>query len=193
MDNIKKGFAYEKQIKTLLMNSGYKEVYLWNEITLNTFIKSKIFNSYSKKLNLMRKFNIDDKINIQDVGCDILCLNSNDEWIIVQCKNYTNTVYIDKLAGFYYMLLASKLNGMLYYTSELSCNATLYYLDQVKCIQENYINIEEENVMEEKYVKLISRDYQQECLNIINNSASNRKIIQLMCGMGKTLIAIKWS
>ena len=45
MENYLKGIQYEKQIKKhLLVNNN--QVYLWNDIPLDIFIKSEIFENY---------------------------------------------------------------------------------------------------------------------------------------------------
>src|SRR5579872_79257 len=141
MDNYLKGILYEKQTKTLLILKGNDQVYLWNDIPLNVFIQSKIFENYEDKLKFKRKLKRNDnRHGVSDTGCDIFYHNiEQNEWIIVQCKNYTSTITLDKLAGFYDMILSTRLSGELYYTSKLSEPITRYKKEQIKFIKHPYI------------------------------------------------------
>ena len=113
MENYIKGLEYEKQVQLYLLKSNSK-VYLWNSIPLDIFIQSKIFECYRDKLNYKR-----DGINhgITDTGCDIFYFNKTEnQWIIVQCKNYTGTVTLEKLAGFYDMIVSTgSIRGVILY------------------------------------------------------------------------------
>jgi len=91
------------------------------------------------------------------------------------------------------MMLHYDLDGILYYTSKLSSN--------IKCQKPNlkiqYIkkNIEEDKLIKiEDYSNLINNpyDYQIDASNKINDvfSTKNRAILQLPCGLGKTLISM---
>ena len=187
MENYLKGLTYEKHIKTHLLTNN-NQVYLWNDIPLDIFISSKIFENYENKL-LFRRRSTDDAHNVTDTGCDILYYDEKiKQWIIVQCKNYTVTVTLDKLAGFYDLLLSTGLSGELYYTSRLSEPITRY---KKKMIRFNHHPTAENNNIKNDYKKLVPYDYQ---INAINKlKLHKRSILHLPCGMGKTLIAIKWS
>ena len=188
--NYEKGINYEIQIRDKLINEG-NQAYLWNMISLSIFKESGIFNNYKDKLSFSRKSkDKDDIIGISDTGCDILLYNNTD-WIIVQCKNYTNTIYQDKLSGFYQMLLSTKLKGELYYTSKLSHNITRYIQKDIKYINEPYkislVNKPNEISLSNK---LVPYDYQIEAINKLKQF--KRSILSLCCGMGKTLCSIYW-
>src|SRR5438874_1643505 len=128
MENYLNGILFEKQTKTHLIMNGNEQVYLWNDIPLDVFIQSKIFESYEDKLKFKRKLEKNgNKHGVSDTGCDIFYLNvKQNRWIIVQCKNYTGTITLDKLAGFYDFMLSTELRGELYYTSKLSEPITRY-------------------------------------------------------------------
>jgi len=69
MENYLKGIAYEKQIKSYLIIKN-NQVYLWNDIPMNIFILSKIFDNYENKLKF-RRLSTEDEHNVSDTGCDI--------------------------------------------------------------------------------------------------------------------------
>lgn len=198
MDNYLRGLAYEYDIKVLLLKV-FKLVFLWNEIPLDIFLQSEFFKCYSDKLKLMRAiyYRDDGTHGVTDTGCDILYYNEElSKWIVVQCKNYMGTITLDKLAGFYAMLVHTRLNGELYYTSKLSEPIARYGSDTIKLINypfKNLMNVRLANdpdQYEEKYVKLKLYPYQDDALK--NLETEKRSVLSLPPGMGKTLISIHW-
>jgi len=191
MENYLKGIAYEKQTKLSLLNSN-NQVFLWNEIPLDIFIESKIFENYEDKLRFRKGFETESiEHGISDTGCDIFYFDIiKNQWIIVQCKNYTGTITLSKLAGFYDLILSTNLNGELYYTSKLSEPITRYKKNKINFINFPFID-ENANTVQNAYVKLKPYDYQLEAYDKLKNN--KRSILQLPCGMGKTLIAIMWA
>ena len=133
MNNVIKGLLYEKHVKDELLKSNTC-VYLWNDIPIDIFIKSNIFESYLDKLKFMRNSKT-ELHNVSDTGCDIFYLHEQtNKWIIVQCKNYSHTIIQAKLAGFYDLVLSTGLHGELYYTSSLSEVVTRYIKKTIKFI-----------------------------------------------------------
>jgi len=205
MENYLKGIQYEKQVKAEILKN-HKQCYLWNEIPLSVFMSSAIFESYSDKLNFLRKANFEnDSHNISDTGCDLIYFDEDKKkYVIVQCKNYTKTITMDKLAGFALMVASTGLNGELYYTSSLSEPIMRYKQSQFKFIKHAYIdnnnNIAINNsskkkdkliIIPNKKNKMQPRDYQLEALSklIVNK----RSILGAICGLGKTFISILWT
>ena len=133
-----------------------------------------------------------------DTGCDILLYQkNNDKYIIVQCKNYAekNRVRMEDLAGFFMNILYTNLDGIVYYTSKLSH----VLLDQKSIEKIKYIKklMIEENIIEQKLVEKTNIldhgfDYQIEAYQALHNAflTKNRAILQLPCGLGKTLISM---
>jgi superfamily II DNA or RNA helicase len=196
MENYRKGIMYEDDTKMDLIAQGHTKVFLWRDIPMSVFKESAIFNCYEDKLKFRKKSqqeegieDDDKKHGVSDTGCDIFYFNEEQkEWIIAQCKNYTNTITLSKLAGFYDIMLATGLKGELYYTSKLSEPVTRYTKDRVKFIRRPYVNKVEKK---KPYVKLKPRDYQTEAYTSLKDK--KRSILHLPCGMGKTLIAIMWA
>jgi superfamily II DNA or RNA helicase len=195
MNSVIKGSNYENDVLSNLLLT-HEEAYLWNKIPLDVFIKSNFFKSYNDKLKFRRKCR--DSTNshtVSDTGCDIYYYNvDKEEWVIVQCKNYTNTITLDKLAGFYQMLLLTGLYGELYYTSALSEPITRYYNednDKVKFIHHPYGNEEKINNDEIKHARLIPYAYQREAVNQL--TPHRRSTLALPPGTGKTLTSILWA
>lgn len=189
MDNLIKGLEYEKQVILHLLKSN-KLVFGWNDIPIDVFIQSKIFENYSDKLNFRRK-SLPDVHGVPDTGCDVYYFDEQHKrWVIVQCKNYTGTVTLDKLAGFYGMLLSTELHGELFYTSSLSEPITRYSQKKIKYIKHPYID-DNTKIIQENRVRLQPYNYQTEAINTMVKH--QRGIMVLACGLGKTLISIHWA
>lgn len=186
MENYLKGDAYEKYTKNILLTNN-DQVYLWNDIPIDIFINCNIFDSYDNKLRFRRGIK-NDKHNVSDTGCDIFYFSKiQNKWVIVQCKNYIGTITQEKLAGFYGLLLSTGLNGELFYTSSLSEPITRYKQPKIEFIKHEFM---QNQIVNKKYVKMTPYDYQLDAYNSLKDK--QRAILQLPCGMGKTLIGIMW-
>lgn len=104
----------------------------------------------------------------------------------IQCKNFNDTILMENLAGFYFLLYEYDLTGILYYSGTLS--------QRVKDLSKNkiqFINLPFNNqtidIIEDIEKPLITRDYQIEAFNKLNQK--NNSILSLPCGMGKTYTA----
>ena len=193
MNTIEKGTKYEIFIKNYL-NKDNNEVWLWKDIPEKHLRKTSILGEWNE-YRLKRKESKNNSENeLIDTGCDLL-LKTYEKYYIIQCKNFEspNSVQIHHLGGFYMMMIHYDLDGILYYTSKLSSN--------IKCQKPNskiqYIkkNIEEDKLIKiEDYSNLIDNpyDYQIYASKKINDVflTKNRAILQLPCGLGKTLISM---
>ncbi len=194
MDNYLKGIDYEYQIKRELKKK-HKQVYLWSEIPIKTFINSRFFTCYRNKIQFRKRYKeTNPETNfISDTGCDIYYYNDDTKmWKIVQCKNYVNTITYSKMTGFAFLVVVTKLNGELFYTSNLSESITRYLSPDLEQLEFNQVPyIKSEPCVKPEYKKLIPFDYQLEALEKM--IIKKRGVLYLPCGMGKTLVAIMWA
>ena len=181
-----KGDAYEVFTKSHLLNN-YEQVYLWSEIPMQVFIDSNIFKCYGAKRQFLK--NLKEEKHPQDFGCDII-YHDGSKYIIVQCKDYTKALGINDVAGFYVICNSSKLNGELYYTNKLTrpFKNMINVSDSMKAIR--LPMIEEIKEPDKNATILVPYDYQVDAYNKIKNN--KRAILQLPCGLGKTLISIMY-
>ena len=175
-----KGLEYERYINEHLNESEHIKIsYLWKNVPEYVLFDYGFITDY----NQHRK-NIKNNENpLQDIGTDILYINQEDECVIVQCKNYTNSIKIEDLAGFYYIMnLHRNKKGEVYYTSSLS--RLIHESENIKYFKKEIVNNNEEIVIIKPY------DYQQKVINIAIEYYKNNDsgIISLPCGTGKTLI-----
>jgi len=70
------------------------------------------------ELNVIRNYDIFSKYRY-DIGADLVAKKDNT-YYFVQCKNFTETILMEQLAGFYFLLHEYNLNGILYYNGKLS-------------------------------------------------------------------------
>jgi len=203
--NMEKGIKYEIYINNLLNieNIAWK----WNDIPENDLRNAEIlgdWNEFRYNRKILKLENI-KKNNLIDLGCDIL-LKKDNKYYIIQCKNYesNNYVTVNDLSGFFMMCHIYNLPGILYYTSKLTKNITchkntdrfLYIKQDIdnKKIKTNTDSITDSN-QNIKYSNLIDEayDFQLEAYSKIMEKFlnENRAILQLPCGLGKTLISMK--
>ena len=180
-----KGDNYEKQIYNYLIenyNSYYS--YLWIDVP-HKYIEKYILD------NIDNIYDDNESNKSVDIGCDILMINklNDDDFIIVQCKNYLDkNVCIGDLAGFFHLIALSHIpiKGMIISNTLVSdrIKNKLNYIDRVTFLQIPY----NEPVIEVCKNDVILRDYQVEAIEQFKTI--DKGILQLFCGMGKTLVAI---
>jgi superfamily II DNA or RNA helicase len=201
LSNVEKGFEYEKYIKDYLEKQNLNNNYwLWKDIPEIELRKSGILGNWNVfRFNRKRNNQIAKEENkLMDTGIDVLA-KTNDEYIIIQCKKYAENNYVTvlDLGGFYMMVSHYELKGIVYYTSKLSSHVTSQKpTDKIKYIKKIFDNNQIENDNNENKIKnnLIgnARHYQIEAVSKINSvfSTKKRAILQLPCGLGKTLISM---
>jgi superfamily II DNA or RNA helicase len=163
------GLEYEKYVQKIIKNK-YINCWLWSEVPKHILIELKIINNNQE--------------NCDDIGCDIVCQNSDLTFLFVQCKNYSttgndNTISIYDLAGFYNFIAETGFNGSVYYSGKLS--------SQIICRKKriNYINLP--YITNNQILDFLPRDYQIEAYNYIKNN--NKNILSMPCGTGKTFVS----
>ena len=102
MDNQIKGYEYEKFINNFLnSNDDVKISYLWKDIPEQILFDFSFIKSYNDN-RLKRKTNNINKL--EDIGTDVIYITKEDKCIIVQCKIYSNSIIINNLAGFFFII-----------------------------------------------------------------------------------------
>ncbi len=180
--NIQKGTNYEIYICNYL-KKNYKDndVFLWNE--------TPYFHLYNMGLVNNSIDQCMDQINdTKDIGCDIVMYDKiNSKYTIVQCKNYTDkNICVADISGFSFLVATTDVHGLLISTtktSQLICKLIGINNKIKHCI------VPYENTILELSVPNIIKpyEYQIEAYNKIKDI--DRCILQLPCGMGKTLVA----
>lgn len=169
-----KGNTYEQFCLIHLLNE-YDDVYFFKETPEHVISKTKLYDNYDMYL----------KYKNCDIGADLVAMK-NDQVYFIQCKNFNNTISINDLCSFYFLIVEYELNGVVCYNGTLS--ERLIDLSQNKV---SYNNIPYNNTLidvnfmnDNQQLKIEPRDYQLDIYNTFKNK--NRGIISLPCGMGKT-------
>jgi superfamily II DNA or RNA helicase len=167
-----KGNNYELFVLNKL-KLQYDEVFLFKFTPERILQHTKLFNNYD----------IYTKYKNCDIGADLVAVKDNQVYFI-QCKNHNDTLCINDLQGFYFLLYEFDLNGIVVYSNEISSrikdlsNKVQYlhipYNNQIIDVDYNFLN----------YIDIQPRDYQLEACNLLKNE--NRSILSLPSGMGKT-------
>lgn len=201
------GKLYEIQIrKHLASKDKYDGVYIWDTkiisdggVPYKHLKKSGLCGDWNKE-RIQRKTGMPP-----DIGCDILAhyrKDDDDYYDVVQCKNYSsnNSVRLKDLSGFcglfaHELFNKQNVDGKVYYTSKLSThlNDRKELNPRIKYIRKAFnqtVTNDGKNNWDKDYCssKLKPRDYQKEAYNKLKGK--DRAILQLPCGMGKTLISI---
>lgn len=207
--NIVKGTSYEYYTHDILNSLDGHKAWLWKFVPEKILRKAGILGDWNSFRLLKKSFKEEKEENpLIDIGTDII-LEKNNEYIIVQCKNYDNKNYvtIQKLAGFYHSVVHYQLKGIVYYTSKLSNallkakpNSNIQFIRLVFDNEIEYTNnlfSNKEFINSEKNLtNLIDSpfDYQIEASDKLKNvfiqQNKNRAVLQLPCGLGKTLISM---
>ena len=219
LNNLIKGTSYELFIRDYLNKNQNQQSWLWSKTPEKILRDCNIIGEWNEHRLKRKEYKIilnkiengleldDEENSMIDLGVDII-LKINNEYIFVQCKNYddNNIITTEKLAGFYSMIIHYEKKGILYYTSKLSkniinkkeCNSIEYikkefdnkkfYIDKANNIYNKELNKESNktNLIENAY------DYQIEAYCKISEEfkTKNRAILNLPCGLGKTLISM---
>jgi len=177
---MERGALYENKSLQYLINTNPNYiVFLWKDIPYKYIFKCG-FDIYLTINN--------EENSYRDIGCDIMMINKEDDndIIIVQCKNYeSKNICVKDLSGFFFLFLISKvpIKGLIISNTECSKLVQSIFLnnDKIKFQKLEYLEYKEDLII----VKHQPRDYQIEAYN----KFTGKGILQLPCGMGKTLIA----
>lgn len=177
---MERGILYESQsLLYLISNNLNYHIFLWKDIPYKYIFKCG-FDIYLTNNN--------EENSYRDIGCDIMMINKedDDDIIIVQCKNYeSKNICVKDLSGFSFLFLISKVPIKGIIISHTECSQLVQSIfsnnDKIKYHKLEYNEHKEEKMI----VKFEPRNYQIEAYN----KFTGKGILQLPCGMGKTLIA----
>jgi superfamily II DNA or RNA helicase len=166
------GTKYEYYVLEHIKNE-YDKVWHWSEFPEKLLYELNIIKDYNK----FKKYRY-------DIGADLVAIKDN-KYYFIQCKNFKETIYIDTLAGFYFLLYENNLNGILYYSGTLSERLVDLSTNKIPFINLPFNN--ENIVFNKEELKIVSREYQLEAYNQLKGL--NNSILSLPCSMGKTYIS----
>jgi len=168
------GFTYEYYILDKIKDD-YEKIWHWKDFPEKLMYENNLINEY----NIYCKYRY-------DIGADLVGFKGN-KYYFIQCKNFNDTICIEQLAGFYFLLLEYNLDGIVYYNGKIS--QRVLDLSNHKRIQ--YINIPFNNnvidIIPINNINIITRDYQLDVYNKLKDKPIS--ILSLPCGMGKTYCA----
>ena len=95
----------------------------------------------------------------------------NNKYYFIQCKNYNDTILMENLAGFYFLLYEYNLTGILYYNGKLSQRVLDLTNNKIQFINLPFNNMTID-IIQNIDLPLIIRDYQQEAYNQLLNKKS---------------------
>jgi len=168
-----KGKTYEEFVLQNLL-SEYDNVYFFKETPEYIITKTKLYNNYE----------LYNKYKNCDIGADLVAV-IDDVVYFIQCKNHEQTISINDLCSFYFLILEYELNGIVIYNGKLSERLLDLKQNIIKYYNLPYNNtIIDVNFMNVENNKIIPRDYQLDIYDKFKDI--DRGVIALPCGMGKT-------
>ena len=165
------GTAYEYYVLEQIKKE-YDKVWHWKDFPEKLMYENNLINNYEKFCKYR-----------YDIGADLVAFKDN-KYYFIQCKNYNDTILMENLAGFYFLLYEYNLTGILYYNGKLSQRVIDLSTNKIQFINLPFNNL---TIVKEIEAPLIIRDYQQDAYNQLLNKKSS--ILSLPCGMGKTFIS----
>ena len=166
------GFTYEYYVLEQI-RKDYDNVWHWKDFPEKLMYKNNLINDY----DVFCKYRY-------DIGADLVAVK-NDKYYFIQCKNFNDTILMEKLAGFYFLLYEYNLTGVLYYNGTLSQRVKDLSNKKIQFINIPFNN---QTITKSHNIEIpITREYQLEAYNKLDNKKNG--IIALPCGMGKTYIA----
>lgn len=191
-----KGDTYEYSVRNLF--SKTETIWLWQEVPESVLRKIGYIGDWNEYRINKRTNKIN---NLPDLGCDLI-LFSNNKYCCIQCKNYeSRNVTLNDLGTFYFLIYKYNLIGKVFYSKSISRNILDHknikiisdgyaFDDKIQYIKQPLINLKYNFPMNKLNEKLLNNPYyyQVDAYNELKNK--NRTILQLPCGMGKTLIGI---
>ena len=156
------------------IRKDYEKVWHWKDFPEKHMYECNLIKDYDK----FKKYRL-------DIGADLVAFKEN-KYYFIQCKNFKDTIFIDTLAGFYFLLYENNLNGILYYSGTLSERLVDLSTGKIPFINLPFNN--ENIIFEDKIKEIIKpRDYQIEAYNKLKGL--DNCILSLPCSMGKTYIS----
>jgi predicted helicase len=151
------GYAYEYFVLEQIKND-YDKVWHWRD-----FPEKLMYEN-----NLIKDYDIFCKYRY-DIGADLVGFKDN-KYYFIQCKNYNDTILMENLAGFYFLLYEYNLTGILYYNGKLSKRVLDLTNNKIQFINLPFNNMTIDSIQNID-LPLIIRDYQQEAYNKLLNKS----------------------
>ena len=169
-----KGDNYEAFVLDKL-KSEYEDIWLWKNVPERILYKCGVIKDYA----IFCKYR-----NLGDLGIDIVAVKDDVPYFI-QCKNFSDTITLDFLAGFYFFLYENDLKtGILCYSGKLS-RRVIDLSERITIRNIPYKN--EQLIIKQIPTVIVPKEYQIEACKFLKGK--HRSILSLPCGMGKTYCA----
>src|SRR5665648_130747 len=163
--------------------------YLWKDVPEQVLFNVNLITDYNRH-RLQRKTKEDITNMLQDIGIDIIQIRQSGEIAFIQCKNYSGTITIDDLAGFWFMMSQhTDIQGMVYHSSDkISRNITQNLVgDRLTFV--HYPICDDYRTTTDSAVTLY--DYQESVVTLYLQfyQKNDKAILSMPCGTGKTIVS----
>jgi superfamily II DNA or RNA helicase len=186
MNNYEKGKEYEIFVcNHINKNLPNTIAYLWKDIPDSILYECNFienYDEYKKDRDLVKN-------SLHDIGIDIIQKNlETNEYTYVQCKNYEESICINDLAGYFYVMSLSIHNDKkgIIYTSNDKISYNITRTDKKHTFIHLPMPIQQNIIIDDNLFN--PYDYQIECLNKFRDfyKENTSGIMTMPCGTGKT-------
>ena len=188
MENVIKGYEYEVFIRNHIDKlDNVSDVWLWKNVPEQELFNAGLIIDYNNnRKNRLKSKNTNENI-AQDIGLDIIQRNNNNEYIYVQCKNYSRTLHTRHLAGFFMRMSShpDKKGDVYHSIDKISRNLRKYSSNRISFIHVPHVEEIKPNT------EIVPYKYQSKIIKQIIKyfSEHDKGILTMPCGTGKTLIS----
>ena len=182
MTAMERGMQYERQIRESLEREGH-QAKLWADVPEEWLEAAGMIHDYNRH-RALRKRAWREGNPLRDTGVDLV-VKKDEQYELIQCKNYTNMLCQGDLAGFFrHIAYFPHLKGIVYH-SDPRLSFTLEMppdYDRIRYVHEPYVP---EVVSEDSVVTLpevILRDYQREAVTDVINDEAVTAALRLLTG-----------
>jgi hypothetical protein len=174
-----KGYSYEQFVYNNLQldKNNFDNVWFYKDVPENIIAKTSLYDTYE----------LYSKYRNCDIGVDLVGIKNNIVYFI-QCKNYDNTISINDLSSFYFLLYEFNLYGIVYYNGRLSERINDLSRGTVPFINMRFNN----QLIDNRILRHIDKinkiyepkNYQVDAYNVLRSQ--HRSILSFPCGMGQS-------
>jgi len=166
------GTSYEYYVLENI-KKDFEKVWHWSDFPEKLMYENKMIKNYETFCKYR-----------YDVGADLVAFKEN-KYYFIQCKNYSDTILMENLAGFYFLLYEYDLTGILYYNGTLSQRVIDLSMNKIQFVNMPFNN--QTIIKNNQEIIMEDREYQKEAVIKLKNKKMS--ILSIPCGMGKTYIS----
>jgi len=148
------GTSYEYYVLENI-KKDFEKVWHWSDFPEKLMYENKMIKNYETFCKYR-----------YDVGADLVAFKEN-KYYFIQCKNFSDTILMENLAGFYFLLYEYDLTGILYYNGTLSQRVIDLSMNKIQFVNMPFNN--QTIIKNNQEIIMEDREYQKEAVIKLKN------------------------